>query len=123
MNEEQLEKMLVRIEQMKIDREKGRRPSNTLTTIATIVTMLTVLSGVVMAFTVVREGVKSASSDAQKAMTVAEKAKEQGELNAREFAFFKGEVNAKLDNINKNVDRIARIVENMEVVVDGKSTK
>lgn len=122
MTKDEMKEMLMEIENMKVEREKKRSNNTALTTVATILTMLTLLSGIVMAFTVVREGVKTAQAEAQKALCVAEKAKEQGENNAREFAFFKGEVNAKLDNINKNVDRIARVVENLEVVADGKGT-
>jgi hypothetical protein len=100
---------------MKMERDKGKRLQTWIGSIATVVTMLVVLSSMVMAFTVVRE-------TASRAQTTADKALNTSESTARDFAFFKGEVNAKLDNINKNVDRIARVVENMEVVADGQNT-
>jgi len=116
MEKEEIKEMLTQIEDMKVERDRKKNWYSTLSMIVMIITLLTILSSVVVAFTVVREG-------ANRALIVAEKAKEMSENNAREFAFFKGEVNAKLDNINKNVDRIARVVENLEVVSDGKSTK
>ena len=98
-----------------MERDKGKRLQGWVGTGATVITMLVVLSSMVMAFTVVRE-------TASRAQVTADKALSTSEGTARDFAFFKGEVNAKLDNINKNVDRIARVIENMEVVADGQNT-
>jgi len=115
MTREDLKELLTAIEDMKMERDKGKRVQAWIGTTATILTMVVVLSSMVMAFTVVRETASRAQVTADIALTTSE-------TTAMDFSFFKGEVNAKLDNINKNVDRIARVIENMEVVPDGQST-
>jgi len=58
MTKEEMKEILSGIEEMKMDRDKKKTWLNVLFASATVLTMLTVLSGMVMAFTVVREGVQ-----------------------------------------------------------------
>jgi len=59
-------------------------------------------------------GMTMATSVSNEARATAEKALELAESNSRDFAFFKGEVNAKLDYITKSQDRIIDFISNIE---------
>ena len=59
-----------------------------------------------------------ASTISQDAKDTANKALELAESNSRDFQFFKGEVNAKLDHITKSQDRIIQFISNIERVPD-----
>jgi hypothetical protein len=69
--------------------------------------LITMCASPIIAVTVATQAGKSANAKADKALDLAEQ-------NARDFAFFKGEVNAKLENLNKGQDRIYDIVKEWE---------
>ena len=78
------------------------------------------LAKVVLALTVIAfistpiVGMTMATQVSKEARATAEKALELAESNSRDFAFFKGEVNAKLDYITKSQDRIIDFISNIE---------
>lgn len=57
-----------------------------------------------------------ASKNGSDAKLTADKALALAEQNSRSFAFFKGEVNAKLDNLTKGQDRVIEFIGNLEKV-------
>jgi hypothetical protein len=61
----------------------------------------------IIAVTVATQTGRSANAKADKALGLAEQ-------NARDFAFFKGEVTAKLESLNKGQDRIYDVVKDWE---------
>ena len=78
------------------------------------------LGKVVLALTIIAfistpiVGMTMATQVSKEARATAEKALDLAESNSRDFAFFKGEVNAKLDYITKSQDRIIDFISNIE---------
>ncbi len=72
-----------------------------------VVGLVSIFATPIIAVTIASQTGKVAKLTANKALDLAER-------NARDFAFFKGEVNAKLDNLTKGQDRILEFVDNLE---------
>ena len=73
-----------------------------------IVTLLAFVSTPIIGMTMATQVSKEARATANKALELAES-------NSRDFAFFKGEVNAKLDYITKSQDRIIDFISSIEM--------
>lgn len=78
--------------------------------------LIAMFASPIIAVTMARQAGVEARADAREAKQVAEVARGLAEQNAREMAFFKGEVNAKLDNLTKDSDRILQFISNIERV-------
>ena len=83
------------------------KTKETLKTIMLVMGLVTALASPIVAVTIASQNGKTASQKADKALNLAEQ-------NARDFAFFKGEVNAKLDNLTKGQDRIIEFMSSIE---------
>jgi len=55
-----------------------------------------------------------AATNSADAKATADEALELARENEKDFAFFKGEVNAKLDNLTKGQDRVIEFISNLE---------
>jgi len=80
---------------------------DTIKTIMMILGLVAVCASPIIAVTVTSQTGRAANAKAEKALGLAEQ-------NARDFAFFKGEVNAKLDNLTKGQDRVLDFVSKLE---------
>jgi hypothetical protein len=85
------------------------KTKETLKTFLLILGVISVVASPIIAMTLATQNGKEARAVANKALGLAE-------TNARDFAFFKGEVNAKLDNLTKGQDRIIEFMSNLEKV-------
>jgi hypothetical protein len=83
------------------------KTKETLKTLMLIIGVIGVCASPIIAVTLATHNGREAKSTADKALRLAE-------TNARDFAFFKGEVNAKLDNLTKGQDRIIEFMSNVE---------
>ena len=75
--------------------------------IAMVIGMIAICASPIIAVTLATHNGSEAKATAQKALNLAEQ-------NARDFAFFKGEVTAKLDNLTKGQDRVLDFVSKLE---------
>lgn len=78
-----------------------------------IVSLLAMFGGICVGFT-------NTSRTADQALKIANESRATVEQLSREHAFFKGEVNAKLENLIKNSDRTLEFISNLEPVYEGK---
>jgi RNA processing factor Prp31 len=85
------------------------KTKETLKTFLLILGVISIFASPIIAMTLATQNGKEARAVANKALSIAE-------ANARDFAFFKGEVNAKLDNLTKGQDRIIEFMSNIEKV-------
>ena len=79
----------------------------TLGKVVLALTIIAFISSPIIGMTMATQVSKDAKATAEKALDLAES-------NSRDFAFFKGEVNAKLDYITKSQDRIIDFISNIE---------
>lgn len=86
---------------------------NTAKNMLLIMGIVSFFASPIVAVTIAAQTGKEAKIIAEKAMVLANK-------NANDFAFFKGEVNAKLDIILKNGDAQLQFMSSIERVEDGK---
>lgn len=79
---------------------------NTLKVIGALVGIVVVIATPITAITLATYTGNAAQKQAERATGIAEDAKKLGEQNARDFAFFKGQVMTNLEGLNKSVEKI-----------------
>ena len=90
------------------------KTKETIKTLVMLIGMIAICASPIIAVTLGRQGSVEARADAREAKQEAAFARNMAEQNAREMAFFKGEVNAKLDNLTKGQDRTLEFISNLE---------
>lgn len=100
---------------------------NTLKVLGALIGIVVVLATPITAITLATYTGNAAQKQAQRATVIAEDAKKIGEQNARDFAFFKGQVMTNLETLNKSVDKIDtkqdRVIEIMSGFVRADDVK
>ena len=80
-----------------------------------LVGMAVILATAIVSIMAIKADAAAALKDVARLESRLEKTEAVAEQNARDFAFFKGEVNAKLDNIIASARRQEQFIQNLEL--------